>query len=55
MGVLDEVGIKPAIEALPGKLETRLDKSLYEDGTDLSGGQKQKPAIVRSIYKRQIW
>jgi ABC-type multidrug transport system fused ATPase/permease subunit len=51
-GVLDEVGIKPAIEALPGKLETRLDKSLYEDGTDLSGGQKQKLAIARSIYKK---
>jgi ABC-type multidrug transport system fused ATPase/permease subunit len=36
---------------LPNKINTHLDKSLYEDATDLSGGQKQKLAIARSIYK----
>lgn len=50
--VLEEVDIKAAIEALPNKLETHFDKSLYEDATDLSGGQKQKLAIARSIYKK---
>jgi ATP-binding cassette subfamily B protein len=49
--VLEEVSIKSAIEALPNKINTHLDKSLYEDATDLSGGQKQKLAIARSIYK----
>ena len=46
------IDIKAAIEALPNKLETHFDKSLYEDATDLSGGQKQKLAIARSIYKK---
>ena len=50
--VLEEVDIKAAIVALPNKLETHFDKSLYEDATDLSGGQKQKLAIARSIYKK---
>lgn len=50
--VLEDVGIREAIEALPKKLDTYMDKSLYEDATDLSGGQKQKLAIARSIYKR---
>jgi ATP-binding cassette subfamily B protein len=50
--VLEEVGIRTAVEALPKKIETHIDKSLYDDGTDLSGGQKQKLAIARSIYKK---
>ncbi|NLC45502.1 MAG: ABC transporter ATP-binding protein [Clostridiales bacterium] len=50
--VLEDVGIKEAVEALPKKLDTYLDKSLYEDATDMSGGQKQKLAIARSIYKK---
>jgi ATP-binding cassette subfamily B protein len=50
--VLEDVGIREEIEALPKKLDTYMDKSLYEDATDLSGGQKQKLAIARSIYKR---
>ncbi|MDD2502644.1 MAG: ABC transporter ATP-binding protein [Clostridia bacterium] len=50
--VLDDVGIKKEVEALPRKLDTYLDKSLYEDATDMSGGQKQKLAIARTIYKK---
>lgn len=50
--VLEEVDMKEAVEALPKKTETHLDKSLYEDATDLSGGQKQKLAIARTIYKK---
>ncbi|HHY83131.1 MAG TPA: ABC transporter ATP-binding protein [Clostridiales bacterium] len=50
--VLDDVGLRAAIEALPGKIDTYMDKSLYEDASDFSGGQKQKIAIARSIYKK---
>lgn len=50
--VLEEVGIKEAVEELPNKLDTHMDKSIYDDATDMSGGQKQKLAIARSIYKK---
>ncbi|MDD4296322.1 MAG: ABC transporter ATP-binding protein [Ruminiclostridium sp.] len=50
--VLEEVGIKAAVEAMPDKLDTCMDKSLYDNATELSGGEKQKLAIARSIYKR---
>lgn len=49
--VLEEVDMREAVETLPNKAQTYLDKSLYEEATDLSGGQKQKLAIARSIYK----
>ena len=50
--VLRRVGILDDIEALPHGLATRMDKALYEDATDLSGGQKQKLAIARAVYKK---
>ena len=50
-GVLDEVGILDHVDALPSGLSTQLDKSLYEEATDLSGGQKQKLSIARALYK----
>jgi len=50
--VLDEVGLRGAIEVLPSKIDTHMEKSLYEDAADFSGGQKQKIAIARSIFKK---
>ncbi len=48
---LCRVGLKDVIEALPNQYDTSLLKILDENGVDLSGGQKQKIAIARALYK----
>lgn len=48
---LCRVGLKDVIEALPNQYDTPLLKILDENGVDLSGGQKQKIAIARALYK----
>ena len=50
-GVIDQVDLTNGIEKLPSGLNTWLEKSLNQDATDFSGGQKQKLAIARAIYK----
>lgn len=50
--VLEETNIKAAICELPKGLDTYLDKHIHEDGTDFSGGQRQKLAIARSVVKQ---
>ena len=50
--VLEETNINTAIEELPNGLDTYLDKHIHEDGTDFSGGQRQKLAIARSVIKQ---
>ncbi|MFR5891411.1 MAG: ABC transporter ATP-binding protein [Bacilli bacterium] len=48
---IDSVGLKEVIEALPNSYDTTLLKVIDENGVDLSGGQKQKIAIARALYK----
>lgn len=50
--ILDKVGLTEDIKKLPNGIDTYLNKTLHKDGTDMSGGQKQKIAIARSIIKR---
>ncbi len=39
------------VESLPGGMDTHLQKGIYEDGVDLSGGEQQKLYLARAIYK----
>ena len=44
-------GLKEKIESLPKGIDTALYKIFDEDGIEFSGGQNQKLAIARAIYK----
>lgn len=48
---LKTVGLGEKIESLSNKYDTMLTKGVEDDGVDLSGGQKQKIAIARALYK----
>jgi ABC-type multidrug transport system fused ATPase/permease subunit len=48
---LDRVGLKEKIESLPQQYDTPLLKVIEDDGVELSGGQSQKLAIARALYK----
>lgn len=48
---ISKVGLKDKIESLPKQYDTELLKVLFDDGTELSGGQSQKLAIARALYK----
>lgn len=44
-------GLEEKIKSLPKGIKTDLLKVISEDGVDLSGGESQKLALARSLYK----
>ena len=48
---LRDAGMSEKLDALPNGMDTELLKVLYDDGVDLSGGEKQKLALARALYK----
>lgn len=51
MEIIEEVNLDEKINELPDGLDTKLDKIIHEDATELSGGQEQKLAIARAVYQ----
>ena len=49
--MLKLAGLWEDAQKLPNGLDTMLYKSFDENGTDLSGGQRQKTAIARALYR----
>lgn len=50
--VLKLAGLWEDANKLPKGLDTMLYKSFDENGTDLSGGQRQKTAIARALFRK---
>ncbi len=48
---LEMAGIKDRVEQFPKKLKQSVYKLYEKDGIDLSGGEEQKIAIARALYK----
>ena len=48
---LTDAGFGPRLESLPKGLDTQLYKDYGEDGIEVSGGEAQKIAIARALYK----
>lgn len=49
--VLRQAGMGEKLETLPEGVHTQLLKVIYDNGIDLSGGEKQKLALARALYK----
>lgn len=45
-------GLSDKLDKLEKGVDTELLKVLYDDGVDLSGGEKQKLALARALYKK---
>ena len=48
---LEKAGLSDAVRALPQGLKTHLGRSIYDDGTELSGGQTQRLMLSRALYR----
>ncbi len=48
---LNRAGMGERLERLLGKLDTYVGKEFSDEGITFSGGEKQKMAIARAIYK----
>ncbi|WP_124100990.1 ABC transporter ATP-binding protein [Ruminococcus sp. Marseille-P6503] len=48
---MKKAGIYDKVMTLPQREETPLVRSVYQDSVDLSGGEKQKLALAKALYK----
>ncbi len=51
MELIEEVGLKKKIEGLPNGISSLFGKAYDESGIEMSGGESQKIAIARALYK----
>lgn len=50
--LIKEVGLEEKVRELPLGIESRFGKDYDKDGIEMSGGQAQKIAIARALYKK---
>ena len=48
---LTDAGMGDKLQKLPNGVSTEILKIIHDDGVDLSGGEKQKLALARALYK----
>ena len=48
---LEQAGLEEKLKGLPKGLDTEILKIVDDEGIDLSGGEKQKLALARALYK----
>lgn len=48
---LKKAGLEEKLKSLPKGINTQMLKIIYDDGVELSGGEKQKLALARALYK----
>lgn len=48
---LKDAGLSEKVEELADGVHTQMLKVIYDDGVDLSGGERQKLALARALYK----
>lgn len=48
---LQDAGLTEKLAGLPDGVHTQMLKVIYDDGVDLSGGERQKLALARALYK----
>lgn len=51
MGLIEEVGLKNKVNSLPDGIFSMFGKAYDESGIEMSGGESQKVAIARALYK----
>ncbi len=51
-GIIEQVGLKEKVDSLEKGSGTMLFKSFDENGIEPSGGEQQKIAIARALYKK---
>lgn len=49
--VLEEAGLEKRLNTMPNGLQTPLYKDFDEDGVEISGGEAQKIALARALYR----
>ncbi len=48
---LERAGVRERIERLPGSLDAKLEKKVYPEAVELSGGETQRLMMARMLYK----